>query len=462
MSSLTPEKGNFDKNPKKSKITTINLDITSSSSSSSSSSSIKSSPFKNSNQNNNKNNNNINHNNKISPPKIKQLFSDSDEDENQENEQNNKNRIKNRKNSEDLTYGFEKALNKKQFQGEKGKMLLRLQNTYVNDSRFKLDSKFKNDINYSKLPPELKDNKNNNLFNYEEIDKEAKTEDIELEKKKNMSILAEILPNSAFLEHKSIDKPINKLIIKRFDPKLKLGNASVEAIKVEKKIKKEKEKNLVKLEKGVQIFNDRNDMEMYNKYNDIDKMKKREKEKLYNDTINRINDEMNQEIIVNYDSWKKGILEKADNNFSLFGQNNTNSNNNNNNNNFSLFGDNNNNNNISNINENSKNDDNKNANKTNDADDLNNNNNILNKKVKSEKEILRKKKKREKEKLRRKEKERIKKAKIQHKKEKNKRKMEAINEEYKEYLINEIGEEKANNHLRYIDMIQQFKEKKKK
>ena len=269
--------------------------------------------------------------NKLDEKSDRKLLPNNKKTLNENNNNNNNDDNNNRKDSEDLTYGFEKALNKKQFQGEKGKMLLRLQNTYVNDSRFKLDSKFKNDINYNKLPSELKDSKNNNLFNYEEIDKEAKTEDIELEKKKNMSILAEILPNSAFLEHKSIDKPINKLIIKRFDPKLKLGNASVEAIKVEKKIKKEKEKNLVRLEKGVQIFNDRNDMEMYNKYNDIDKMKKREKEKLYNDTINRINDEMNQEIIVNYDSWKKGILEKTDNNFSLFGESNNNNNNNNNN-----------------------------------------------------------------------------------------------------------------------------------
>ena len=49
-------------------------------------------------------------------------------------------------------------------------------------------------------------------------------------------------------------------------------------------IKKEKneikEKGVIKLEKGVQIFNDRNDMELINKYNkygnsDINKMKKR-------------------------------------------------------------------------------------------------------------------------------------------------------------------------------------------
>jgi hypothetical protein len=396
--------------------------------------------------------NNIHNNaiNKISPPKIKQLFLDSDDNETENNEEK-KNKLK--KEDEDLTFGFERALNKSQFQGEKGKMLLKLQNTYVNDSRFKLDSKFKDDLNYNKLPSELKENKKNDYFNYEEMDKEAKDEDIEFEKKKNMSILAEILPNSAFLEHKSIDKPTNKLLIKRYDPKLKLGDASVEAIKVEKKKKKEKEKNLVRLEKGVQIFNDKNDMELYNKYNDINKMKKREKEKLYSDTINRINDEMNQEIIVNYDSWKKGILEKTDNNFSLFGSNNANNNNTNNNNNFSLFGDN-------------KNGiaDNQNSNaeyKSNDLNNKNINNDKVVKKEKTEKEILRKKKKREKEKLRRKEKERIKKAKIKHKKEKMRKKMEMIDKEYESELIKEFGEEKASNYLRYIEMIREKKNQKK-
>ena len=422
MSSLSTEKKNFDKNQKKYRITTINLDITSSSSSSSSK---KSSPLKSK----IKPSENI----KISPPKIKQLFSDSDSDNDNIEEKN----LKRQKEEEDLTFGFERALNKKQFRGEKGQMLLKLQNSYVNDSRFKLDSKFKNDINFNRLPTELRDSKKNDLFNYEEIDKEAKDEDIELEKKKNLSILAEILPGSAFLEHKSIDKPTNKLIIKRFDPKLKLGNASVEAIKVEKKNKKEKEKNLVKLEKGIQIFNDKNDMELYNKYNDINKMKKREKEKLYNETINRINDEMNQEIIVNYDSWKKGILEKTDNNFSLFGENNEKVKENN----FSLFG-------------NDNNEENNNS-------DKKNSENCEKKKEKTEKEKLRKKRKREKEKFKKKEKERIRKAKIKHKKEKIKKKMEALNKEYEEYLINEFGEEKAKNNLKYIDMIQKFKQNKK-
>ena len=416
MSSFSQKGNNYNKKDKRHKITTINLDITSSSSNSSSShKSVK--EYKD---------------NKASPPKIKQLFSDSDEnDKKEEGNQNLKN------DEEDLTYGFQKAINKKYFQGEKGQMLLKLQNSYANDNRFKLDFKFKDDINFNKLPSELKNSKNNNLYNYEELDKEAKDEDIEFEKKRNMSILAEILPNTAFLDHKSIEKPINKLIIKRFDPKLKLGNASVETIKVDKKLKKEKEKNVIKLEKGVQIFTDKNDMELYNKYNDIDKMKKREKEKLISDTINKINDEMNQEIKINYNSWKKGIFEKNDNNFALFGGGDEN-----------------------NLNESTEQKNEKEMEmKSNNENDSKKEDEM--EKKKSEKEILRRKKKREKAKLKKKEKKKMEKEKMKNKKEKIKRKNEEINEEYKDYLVNEFGEEKAKKHLKYIDMIQEYKKNKK-
>ena len=56
---------------------------------------------------------------------------------------------------------------------------------YLNDTRFKLDSKFKDDINYKKLPSELKkSSKNkNDLFDYDDTDQEADDKDIELEKK---------------------------------------------------------------------------------------------------------------------------------------------------------------------------------------------------------------------------------------------------------------------------------------
>ena len=156
MSSTKSPQKNFDKKFKKRKITTINLNITSSSSSNSSK--------------------------KSSPRKIKQLFSDSENDESFENKNINK--------EDDLTLGFEKALNKKQFQGEKGKILLKLQNSYLNDPRFKIDSKFKDDVNYKKLPSDIKESSNTkkDLFDYEDKEIEADDEDIELEKNINLLI----------------------------------------------------------------------------------------------------------------------------------------------------------------------------------------------------------------------------------------------------------------------------------
>ena len=428
------------------KITKINLDIDSSSSSSSPSSQLKQKKHKTSSMSSH----NIQQKENNISKKIS-LFSDSDENENEKKLINNKN-DKNIENEEDLAYGFEKALKKKQFDGKKGSLLLKLQNSYVNDPRFTLDSKFKNDIEYKKLPESMKDKnkRHTDLFNYDENSLEADDVDIELEKKQNLSILAELLPNSAFLDRKVINKPINKLIQKRFDPKLNLGVAAVAPIKVEKKIKKD-EKNLVKLETGVKVFTDKDEIELYNNYYNnqgkhVKELKKSVKEKLISDAVNKINDEMNQEIKVNYDSWKKGIFEKVDNNFSLF-------------------------NNINEKDENKKTkninilgvgEENKEENKEESKEESKEENKEESKEKKYEqKELLRKKKKREKEKLRKKEKERIRKAKKQHKKEKIKRKIEKDDKNFESNLKEAFGEEKVNNYLKYIDMIKEKKNKLK-
>ena len=240
------------------------------------------------------------------------------------------------------------------------------------------------------------------------------------------------------------------LLIKRFDPELKLGNAGVEEIKVEKKEKKDKEeKGVIKLEKGVQILNDRNDIELINKYGekDINKMKKSQKEKLINDTINRINDDMNQEIKVNYDMWKKGIQEKTDNTFSLFGNpvNNTNNEKTN----------------ITNINTNNSESKNEVEIKNNNEEKNENKLKEEKKEEKDEKEMLRKKMKRERQKKKKKEKQKLKREKLKEQKEKMEKKIQQQNEQYKNELIQEFGEEKTNKYLTYINMIKEHTNPKK-
>ena len=48
-------------------------------------------------------------------------------------------------------------------------------------------------------------------------------------------------------------------------------------------------------------------------------MKKREKEKLLNKAINEINDNMNGEVIINYERWKNSIKDSKQESFNLFG-----------------------------------------------------------------------------------------------------------------------------------------------
>ena len=344
-------------------------------------------------------------------PKRK-VFDDSDDEEN-----NN------------LTENFDKALKKKQFLGEKGKYLFNLQNTYLSDSRFKLDNKFKGDIDIKKLPSNLKNNtKKNNDYEYKDNNIIADDEDIQEEKNKNLSILSNILPNSAFLEHRNKENNIKKIIQKRFDPLLNLGEYSVEPLKVEVKQKK-KDENKVILEKGVQIFNEPLKNPIYkNKHEKL--LKKRERKKLIKNEVNRINNDMNQEVIVNYDMWKKSIKSKEKVDFKLFDDDN----------------------------DQDKNEKEKTNIKLENKEINDKKDNKEKEVINEEKERLKNKRKREKEK----QKQKLRKEMEKKKKEEKRKNEEKMDKLYKSHLINDFGEDKANNYLKYMEMIKEKKQKHKK
>ena len=333
-------------------------------------------------------------------------------------------------NSEELKANFEKALNKKQFVGEKGKMLLELQNTYNTDSRFRIDKKFKDDISIKKLPSSVKAQlytkaKDSKEYSYDNKEPEIKDEEILQEKNKNLSILSSVLPNSAYLDHKKKEVSVKHYMIKRFDPLLNLGESAVNPIKVEEANKEKKEDNKIKLEKGVKVFNEPLLNPIYeNKHQK--EMKKREKEKLLNKAINEINDNMNGEVIINYERWKNSIKDSKQESFNLFGDS-----------------------------EEPKKDEKKEEEKE----------EVKKEKVsvqkeeneKDEKQLLKQKRKREKQK----DKMKKQKEKEKEKKQKQRENEEKIAMEYKNDLQERYGEEKANNYFKYIEMIREKSKKGK-
>ena len=338
------------------------------------------------------------------------LFSDDEDEEEQEKMKDN----------------FERALNKKQFQGEKGKLLFDLQKAYASDSRFKIDDKFKDDISYRKLPSSIKSQikskaKETNEFSYNNVDKQPKDKELLNEKHKNLNILSSVLPTSVYLEHKPKETNTKHLLVKRFDPLLSLGDSAVEPekyIESKNKMNNKKEDNKIKLEKGVRMFKEPLLNPIYeNKYQK--EMKKKEKERMINKAINEINDNMNGEVIIDYDKWKKGIQNKEEKEFKLFDDGAT-------------------------LISSEKKSLTKEIIKKEIKED-----NKVNENIVDDKKLLKKKIKREKLKEKQKKQKEIEKE----KKIKQKEKEEQIISEYKNEVTEKYGKEKANNYFRYIEMI---------
>lgn len=345
---------------------------------------------------------------------------------------------------EPLEDNFNKALSKNQFVGEKGKMLLDLQTTYKNDSRFKIDKKFKGDISFQKLPSSLKSEIKTNLkktndFEYKDRTNEKASEEIQNEKNKNLSILSSVLPASAYLDHNPKEKSYKHVIVKRFDPDLNLGDYNVTPIEKKEDLKS-KDDNVVKLEKGVEVFNEPLKNPIYQSKHQK-QMKKREKEKMINKVINEINDNMNGEVIVNYDVFKKTIQESKQNGgFKLFGGSEDESKKEE----------------TQKISSEKNTEKNTEKKKKEDKDYEKTEENIDHEE--NEKEMLKRKKKREK----KKEKQKVKKEKEKEKKTKKQEKEEEIEKKYISHLTEEFGDEKTQKYLKYIGMVRDKNKKKKK
>lgn len=239
--------------------------------------------------------------------KNKVTLFDDDDDDNQSNGEDN----------------FNIALEKKQFQGKKGQMLMELQQSYRDDQRFILDKKFKGDIDVKKISKNVKsmttlfDKTKETFTSNPEI---ITQEEISSEKNKNLSILSQVISNTEFLTHNkkySGHNPKN-ILIKRYDPKLNLGRQLEITDKKESdaKIDFENEKNVIKLEKGV----DKSKPSPNEKESRSLPQSKKSKEYEIKNMFNKLNDEIETKVEIKYDSWKQILKKPEDVGFGLFGE----------------------------------------------------------------------------------------------------------------------------------------------
>jgi len=349
-------------------------------------------------------------------------------------------------NQSDGEENFNQALEKKQFQGKKGQMLMELQHSYRDDKRFQLDKKFKGDIDVKKVSKNVKNM--STVFDkpkdmtYHTADDEAQVkEEISTEKNKNLSILSQVISNTEFLTHnkKYTGNNAKNILIKRFDPKLNLGRQlEITENKSDKdaKINLEAQKNVIKLEKGLDKFYTPSQPEQ-----NFATQSKRSKELEINKIFNKLNDKLETKIEIKYDSLKQIFNVPQSTGFGLFGETIENKPN--------MFE-----NRIKKKKESDLiNDDEHNLMKNEDISGNDNSSDLKNQNLEiDDKKLLKAKRKKEKRKL--KEKEKKEKAKIE-----DKERDVKIEEKLKKNLLKEFDEKKVDDYVRYVNLVRNKKMK---
>lgn len=152
-------------------------------------------------------------------------------------------------NENDDNFHVDIRFENKIYDSKKGKLLLELQKTFKGDERFKLGKKFKNDVEFEKLPNSVKLANKDLEFELEENEDEKfqsqknKKNSIEIEKDSQINILKALFPKERIKnDQKTKNNTSKNLIIPRFDPTKPQTNELIvkETPKIAEKIKKGK------------------------------------------------------------------------------------------------------------------------------------------------------------------------------------------------------------------------------